>query len=122
MGSFFLCFFCVHKKARAGVRVGYGDSLYVYVLLWLQGGLNPPIFQHFPARSDQPSWYGGTATHLITFITGCMSQASEIVLSRVHSRALLAQVTLREGQRALALLFSSEQGHPAAKGTSVQPG
>lgn len=51
-----------------------------------------------------------------------MSQADEMVSSRLHSRALLPQVTLSEGQRALALLYSCEQGHPAAKGTSEQPG
>lgn len=78
-------------------------------------------FPYFSAFSSQRLsaflvwWYSHSQNHIYYWLV-------KIVLGRFQSRALLPQVTLREGQRALALLFSSEQGHPAAKGASVQPG
>lgn len=94
-------------------------SLCVHVLLWLHSGQNSSIFQHSPARAYQPSWYGGTATLLITFITGCMSQADENSFKQVPEQSFATTGPLEWGQSALALLCSSKRSHPPSKDPSA---
>lgn len=103
---------CTHKSKGWCKGEVWWFPLWVHV----QGGLNSPIFHHSPATGYQPSWYGGTATHIIAFLTAYMSQADGIVLNGRHSRILLPQWVRGREERALTLLFLQWAGSPSCQG------